>query len=54
MITDAKGAVYAGDYENNSIRKMLPNGTMETIAHDPIILWPDTFRLVRMDTYTSS
>ncbi|MEH7444890.1 L-dopachrome tautomerase-related protein [Bacillus sp. JJ1122] len=45
MITDAKGTIYAGDYENNSIRKILPNGTMETIAHDPRILWPDTFSI---------
>lgn len=45
MITDAKGIVYAGDYENNSIRKILPNGAMETIAHDPRILWPDTFSI---------
>jgi sugar lactone lactonase YvrE len=45
MFTDAKGIVYAGDYENNSIRKILPNGTMETIAHDPRILWPDTFSI---------
>lgn len=33
------------DYENNSIRSILPNGTMETIAHDPRILWPDTFSI---------
>ncbi len=45
MITDAKGNIYAGDYENNSIRKILPNGTMKTIAHDPRILWPDTFSI---------
>lgn len=45
MITDAKGNVYAGDYENDSIRKILPNGIMETIAHDPRILWPDTFSI---------
>ncbi|PLT35625.1 L-dopachrome tautomerase-related protein [Bacillus sp. V5-8f] len=45
MITDAKGIVYAGDYENNSIRRILPNGTIETIAHDPRILWPDTFSI---------
>ncbi|USK61786.1 major royal jelly family protein [Peribacillus asahii] len=45
MITDAKGTVYAGDYENNSIRKIFPNGIMETIAHDPRILWPDTFSI---------
>jgi len=40
--SDASGAVYAGDYERNSIRKMNPDGTWETIAHDPRILWPDT------------
>ncbi|OXS58187.1 L-dopachrome tautomerase-related protein [Rossellomorea vietnamensis] len=45
MITGAKGNLYAGDYENNSIRKILPNGIMETIAHDPRILWPDTFSI---------
>ncbi|MBN8252840.1 gluconolaconase [Priestia flexa] len=45
MITGAKGNIYAGDYENNSIRKILPNGIMETIAHDPRILWPDTFSI---------
>lgn len=45
MITDAKGNVYAGDYENNSIRKIMPNGSMNTIAHDPRILWPDTFSI---------
>jgi sugar lactone lactonase YvrE len=39
---DASGAVYAGDFERNSIRKMRPDGTWETIAHDPRILWPDT------------
>ncbi|PLS16072.1 gluconolaconase [Bacillus sp. M6-12] len=45
MITGAKGTIYAGDYENNSIRKILPNGTMKTITHDPRILWPDTFSI---------
>lgn len=45
MITDAIGNVYAGDYENDSIRKILPNGIMETIADDPRILWPDTFSI---------
>ncbi|MGM0752462.1 MAG: L-dopachrome tautomerase-related protein [Bacillota bacterium] len=45
MISGAKGNLYAGDYENNSIRKILPNGIMETIAHDPRILWPDTFSI---------
>ncbi|MDQ7982499.1 L-dopachrome tautomerase-related protein [Paraburkholderia sp. SARCC-3016] len=40
--SDASGAVYAGDYERNSIRKMNPDGSWQTIAHDPRILWPDT------------
>lgn len=39
---DANGAVYAGDYEHNSIRKRGVDGTWQTIAHDPRILWPDT------------
>ncbi|MBI6797000.1 L-dopachrome tautomerase-related protein [Pseudomonas syringae] len=42
---DAKGAVYAGDYEHNSIRKRLPDGTWQTVAHDPRMLWPDTLSI---------
>lgn len=45
LITDLKGVVYAGDYENDSIRTILPDGTMKTIAHDPRILWPDTLSI---------
>ena len=50
LITDSKGVIYAGDYENNSIRAILPDGTMRTIAHDPRILWPDTLS-IGMDKY---
>lgn len=39
---DSEGAIYAGDYEDNSIRKRLPNGNWQTVVHDPRILWPDT------------
>jgi sugar lactone lactonase YvrE len=39
---DAKGAVYAGDYEHNSIRKRLADGSWQTIVHDARVLWPDT------------
>lgn len=45
LMSDANGTVYASDYENNSIRTILPNGTMKTIAHDPRILWPDTLSI---------
>lgn len=31
LISDANGTVYASDYENNSIRTILLNGTMKTI-----------------------
>ncbi|MBW7984827.1 L-dopachrome tautomerase-related protein [Enterobacillus tribolii] len=40
--SDANGAVYAGDYERNAIRRMTPDGKWTTIAHGPQILWPDT------------
>ncbi|MGY6253207.1 L-dopachrome tautomerase-related protein [Paraburkholderia caledonica] len=40
--SDANGAVYAGDYEHDSIRKLEPGGEWRTIVHDPRVLWPDT------------
>ncbi|GAA3265122.1 PTS system beta-glucoside-specific IIB/C/A component [Lactococcus lactis subsp. lactis] len=43
--TAADGTIYAGDYENNSIRSINPDGTMETIIHGPQILWPDTLSI---------
>lgn len=42
---DAAGAVYAGDYEHNSIRKRLPDGQWQTLVHDPRLLWPDTLSI---------
>ena len=46
METDQEGRVYFGDYENNSIRRYNPaDGTFETLAHDPRILWPDTLSI---------
>jgi sugar lactone lactonase YvrE len=41
--SDDKGRVYAGDYERNSVRQRQADGEWKTIAHDPRILWPDTF-----------
>lgn len=45
LITDSKGTIYAGDYENNSIRKITRDGVMETILHSKFLLWPDTFTI---------
>lgn len=42
---DAEGAIYAGDYEHNAIRKRLPDGRWQTLVHDPRLLWPDTLAI---------
>jgi len=43
--SDAAGNVYAGDYSSNSIERIAPSGMIETIVHDPRLLWPDTMSL---------
>lgn len=42
---DADGAVYASDYEHNSIRKRAPDGSWSTLASDSRLLWPDTLSI---------
>lgn len=42
---DANGAVYAGDYERNSVRRREADGSWTTIVHGPTILWPDTLSI---------
>lgn len=42
---DQQGRVYLGDYEHNAIRRRYVDGTIETLVHDPRILWPDTLSL---------
>ena len=43
--SDAKGRVYLSDYEHNAVRRMMPDGSIETLAYDPRMLWPDTLSL---------
>ncbi len=43
--SDAQGRVYLSDYENNAIRRWSASGEIETLAHDPRMLWPDTLSL---------
>ncbi|MGI8769915.1 MAG: L-dopachrome tautomerase-related protein [Acidobacteriaceae bacterium] len=45
MESDTAGNVYAGDYETDSIEKILASGMVETIVHDPRLIWPDTMSL---------
>ncbi len=43
--SDAEGRVYLTEYEANAILRRNTNGTLETIAFDPRVLWPDTLSL---------
>jgi sugar lactone lactonase YvrE len=40
--TDDQGRFYLTDYEHNAVLRRLPDGTFETLVHDPRLLWPDT------------
>jgi sugar lactone lactonase YvrE len=40
--TDDKGRIYATDWQHDAIVRRLYDGTIETVAHDPRMLWPDT------------
>lgn len=42
MESDAEGRIYATNYEQNSVLRRSPDGTWETVAYDPRLLWPDT------------
>ena len=43
--SDTAGNVYAGDYEGDSLHLVHPDGSLDLVAHDPRILWPDTLSL---------
>lgn len=45
LAVDATGAVYAGDYEHNGIRRRTATDYWETLVHDPRVLWPDTLSI---------
>ena len=43
--SDAQGRVYLSDFEHNAIRRWAPDKEIETLVHDPRVLWPDTLSL---------
>jgi sugar lactone lactonase YvrE len=43
--SDAQGRVYLSDYEHDAIRRWTTDGAIETLVHDPRVLWPDTLSL---------
>jgi sugar lactone lactonase YvrE len=42
METDEQGRIYITAGERNSVDRLLPDGSWETVVHDPRLLWPDT------------
>ena len=43
--SDNEGRVYLSDYEHDAIRRLTTTGVIETLVHDPRVLWPDTLSL---------
>jgi sugar lactone lactonase YvrE len=43
--SDTEGRVYLSDYEHDAIRRRGISGEIETLVHDPRVLWPDTLSL---------
>ena len=43
--SDEQGRVYLSDYEHDAIRRWNTTGAIETLVHDPRVLWPDTLSL---------
>ena len=43
--SDAQGRVYLSDYEHDAIRRRTSDGAIDTLVHDPRVLWPDTLSL---------
>lgn len=43
--SDAQGRVYLSDFEHDAIRRWAPDTEIETLVHDPRVLWPDTLSL---------
>jgi len=45
--SDAQDRVYLTNYEHNAIQRRLANGMIETLVHDPRVLWPDTLSVAQ-------
>jgi sugar lactone lactonase YvrE len=45
LLGDAEGRLYLTDYENNAIHRRNADGTIETIARDDQLLWPDSMSM---------
>jgi len=52
--TDDKGRIYLTNGEHNGILRRLPDGTFETLVHDPRLLWPDTMSVADGYVYVTA
>lgn len=50
MVSDALNRLYVTNYENNAILRRNSDGTLETVAHDQRMLWPNCL-FVAQDGY---
>jgi sugar lactone lactonase YvrE len=52
--TDDRGRLYLTSGEHNAILRRLPDGTFETLVHDPRLLWPDTMSVAQGYVYVTA
>ena len=52
--TDDQGRLYLTSGEHNAILRRLPDGTFETLVHDPRLLWPDTMSVAAGYVYVTA
>jgi len=45
LAADTQNRVYTTDFEHNALHRRSPDGSVETLVHDPRLLWPDTLAL---------
>ena len=45
LAADTDGRIYLSNYEDNGIVVRQPDGSLETLVHNPSALWPDTLSL---------
>ncbi len=54
MLCDARGRIYTADYQDNAIRRTDPaTGTVEVVAQDERLIWPDTMAFHGGDLYVT-
>ncbi len=52
--TDDQGRLYLTAYEHDAVLRRLPDGSFETVVHDPRLLWPDTMSVAAGYLYVTA